>query len=167
MSSAIAAPHTSSEAGVWKCVVDGVLYGSDAEVAVWIKDRMGTSVPTTIPFVAFGIIENDQMVGGVAYWNYYDGEMRDITVTVALADDVNVKRQTVEKLLAYPFEQLKLPRITAFINMGNARAVEQAMKIGFRLEGRMRKAAQDGGDIGIFGLLASECQIWTQRRTAD
>lgn len=160
------APHTSAEAGVWKAVIDGVLYGSDSEVAVWINDRMGVTTPVAIPFVAFGIIEADQMVGGVSYWNFQDGAMRDICCSVALADDVNLKRATVVKLLEYPFDQLRLPRITAYIALDNQRAIEQALKMGFKLEGRMRQAAQGGGDIGLFGLLASECPIWLQRGAA-
>ena len=106
------APHASSEPGVWQAVIDGVLYGSDAEVAVWIKERLGvTTAPTAIPFIALGIVEGNQIVGGAMFWNHYDGEVRDISVTVALADDVQLARKTVVKLLEYPFGDLGLPRI--------------------------------------------------------
>lgn len=160
------APHASSEPGVWQAVIDGVLYGSDAEVAVWIKERLGvTTAPTAIPFIALGIVEGNQIVGGAMFWNHYDGEVRDISVTVALADDVQLARKTVVKLLEYPFGDLGLPRITALIQMSNTRAIDQALKIGFKLEGRMRRATRDGGEVGIFGLLADECAIW-QRRDA-
>ena len=127
MNDAAVAPHTSADPGVWKAVVDGVLYGSDAEVAVWIKERMGVSLPTAIPFVAFGVIEENQIVGGAMFWNYYAGRINDISVTVALADDVHLKRDVVVKLLEYPFGQLALPRMSAM----TARRCGQASSTSF------------------------------------
>lgn len=159
-------PHTSTEPGVWKAVIDGVLYGSDAEVATWIKERLGVSAPIAVAYVGFGIVEDDQLVGGVCYWNYQGGRIRDICCTVALADDVTLRRAAVVKILEYPFEQLGLPRVTAYIHFDNQRAIEQAIKMGFKLEGRMRQAGPDGADVGMFGLLASECPIWLQRGKA-
>jgi RimJ/RimL family protein N-acetyltransferase len=140
-------------------VLDGLLYGADAHVATWVQERLGGEL-VKVPFVAFGVIEDNRLVAGAYYHSWHDNnEQRDIMIAVAI-DDAALKPETIARFLDYAFGQLKLPRITAQFSMANERAVQQAMKLGFKLEGRKRKCTPDGGDVGVFGLLADECKIW-------
>lgn len=154
------APAGASQSGPQACVIDGVLYGADAHVATWVQERLGGEL-VKVPFVAFGVIEANRLVAGAYYHSWHDNNViRDITIAVAIDDAAALKPETVARVLDYAFGQLKLPRITAEIPLANERAVQQATRLDFKLEGRKRKATPDGGEIGIFGLLAEECRVW-------
>lgn len=63
----------------------------------------------------------------------------------------------VKALFIYPFEQLKVDRITCRIRSGNTKAIRLAEELGFTLEGRLRQMLQ-GKDQLIFGMLKHECR---------
>jgi RimJ/RimL family protein N-acetyltransferase len=58
----------------------------------------------------------------------------------------------------YPLRQLGCVRITAPIADGNDGAIRFVTKLGFQLEGRLRKAMPDGADRLIYGLLKEDCK---------
>lgn len=153
-------------------VVDGILYGADALVAAWVSDRLGAQVPL-VPYTAFAVCAegtpdgpvNDLskifIIAGVYWFNHYTGpDQFDISVAVASDDAVAGRPSAIRKILDYPFKDLKVPRITAEINATNERALRQAEKLGFQIEGIKRKAGAGGTDITILGLLPEECPLW-------
>ena len=59
----------------------------------------------------------------------------------------------------YPFVQLKVHRITAFVETWNRRSLLLCEHLGFKVEGVLREAALAGGDVTVMGLLQSECRF--------
>lgn len=154
-------------------VHDGVLFGADVEVATWTQATLDGGVVQTL-FTALGILQpgvrpeqiNEDTVmtvlaGGAIFFNHHheDG-CSDITVTVANYDERTGHPSVIRRVLAYPFQQLKVRRITAEIHAGNERSIRNATALGFREEGRKRRAGPNGTDIVIMGLLPDECAIW-------
>lgn len=155
-------------------IIDGVLYGMDAEIAVWVNERMGGGIVPTL-FVGFGILKEqapenfrkedgqlDIVAGAYFHGWQHEGNVSDIMVTVAVDNIASAHPMTLRKVLEYPFGQLKCRRITAEIEMSNERSIRSAQKLGFQLEGRKRFMASDGGDVGVFGLYPQTCPFWTQ-----
>lgn len=161
-------------------VWDRVLYGADAEVATWVQVRFGEEV-VKVPAVALGILKAGfdplalnadtlptALICGTYWWGVKGG---DIWVAV-IADDIEAGNpEIVRRILHYPFGALDagglgLTRISAEIALDNERAVRQARKLGFRLEGTKRQAAPNGADLGYFGLLKDECPFWTRKQEA-
>lgn len=155
-------------------VVDGVLYNMDAAVAAWTNEQLGGGIVPTLAR-AFGVLQEgisdiptvaeipSKLIAGAYYFNHYDpadGGVSDITVAVAVNDIAASRPEVFRAILMFPFGQLKCRRISAEIDLSNDRAVRQAQKLGFMLEGRKRKAGKLGGDVGMFGLLPEECQFW-------
>lgn len=152
-------------------VVDGVLYGADAEVCTWVNERMGGGLVPTMA-VAFGVLDEGgeeglapdnlptRLIAGAYFFNHYDGDVSDITVSVAVDDIASARPAVFQRILAYPFGQLGVRRITAEIDQGNERAIRQAEMLGFKLEGLKRRMGKDGGDVGVFGLLPDEARFW-------
>lgn len=152
----------------------GLLYGADAEVATWVNQRLGGGAVTTL-FVAIGGLRPgvtpDQVTAetlpqllcaGAYFFNHHDGDSSDysdLEWAVAIDDQSVLSRDVVRKVLDFPFAQLKVRRLSAEIDLANAKAVDQAKSLGFRLEGRKRRKAPGGGDVGIFGLLPEEVAI--------
>ena len=62
----------------------------------------------------------------------------------------------------YPFVQLKLRRVTAFVPSSNEQALKLDRHLGFIYEGRMREAGPDGEDVIVLGLLRRECRFYGQ-----
>lgn len=161
-------------------VWDRVVYGADPEVATWVQVRFGAEV-VKIPAVALGVLAvgvdpatlneatlPEALIAGAYFWGVNG---RDVWVTVT-ADDIEAGNpEVVRRILHYPFGPigaggLDRTRISAEIALDNDRAVRQARKLGFRLEGTKRAAGPDGGDIGYFGLLRDECPFWTRKQEA-
>lgn len=158
-------PHPLGKDGA--VIIDGVLYGEDAQVANWVHQVLGGGI-VEVGFVGMGIVPEGtpngrdiasvDLVGGVYFWGFEDGAQRDIIASVAVADrllnDMSAFRPAIRQILDYPFGVLKLPRISAEMAMSNEIGILAAQKLGFTLEGRKRKKMRDGGDVGMFGLYA-------------
>lgn len=155
-------------------VHDRVLYGADPEVATWVQVRLGSELVET-QYVALGILKSGidpatmspetlptSLSGGTYFWGWRrPPQPTDIWVAVAIDDNDGVDLQVVKRILTYPFLVEKIDRISAEIALDNDRAVRQAKKLGFRLEGEKR-----GTGFGYFGLLRSECPFWTRGEAA-
>lgn len=70
-----------------------------------------------------------------------------------------LSRQFLAAGFAYPFEVAGLRRITGLVPASNERALRLNRHFGYREEGRLRHAADDGGDIIIMGMLREECRF--------
>ena len=165
----------SGDGRTW--VVDGrLVYGADAEVATWVNMRLGGGAVQTL-FIAIGVLKDgiaprdvsaetlpDQLGAGAYFFNHQaEDDYSDLSVSVAADDITTATPDIFQQILNYPFGQLGCRRISAEIDLSNERAVRQAQKLGFKLEGRKRRMAPKGGDVGVFGLLHDECPFWRPR----
>jgi RimJ/RimL family protein N-acetyltransferase len=147
-------------------IIDDVLYGADAEMAEWINRRIGGAL-VEVPFVALGALDsNNKVVAGAYFFSHDDhrkglDDVSDLYMAAATDGSTALSPTAVRRLLEYPFGDLKVRRLSAEIDMSNGHAIQQAEKLGFKLEGRKRKKGKGGGDVGIFGLLPEECPFWT------
>jgi hypothetical protein len=147
-------------------VIDGVLYGMDAHVATWVQMKLGHG-PVEVPFTALGIltpeaadapISNDEplsLAAGAYFFNHVP--KHDMDVCVAADDLRSGHPRIIRKILEFPFGELDLPRITAYIHASNTTAIESAQKLGFQIEGEKR-----GTGVKMLGLLRSECWVWNK-----
>jgi RimJ/RimL family protein N-acetyltransferase len=79
-------------------------------------------------------------------------------VVIAAESPRWASREVFHTAFAYPFLQLGCRRVTARVPVSNTRARRLVEGAGFALEGLMRSAAQDGGDVLIYGILKQECR---------
>lgn len=135
-------------------VMDGVLYNDDAVVAAWVQEKFGQPL-LAVPFRALGVISDEEgkIIAGAYFVNQYKN---DITICVASAHPAAGRPEVVHRIFDYPFGRLNIPRITAEIDASNQTMLDVAYKLGFQLEGKKRKAAEDGGDRLILGLLRDD-----------
>lgn len=110
-------------------------------------------------FSAVGLVnEADELVAGVVFNGY---SHPNILMHIA------AERMTptfVAAIMQYPFEQLKVNRVTGVIDKKNAASRRFAEKLGATLEGVMKDASPRGGDVCIYGLLAKSAQKWLTPR---
>jgi len=139
-------------------VLKGVLFGESDTVMRWMHDKVGRP-PTDLQVVALGIVGDGSTAGLIA--GVYFGNHRakqDISVTLYSESPVAGRPEAISTVFDYPCGFLDLPRVTAEIASSNTRMLDVAQRLGFELEGRKRKAAEDGGDMLIYGLTREDAK---------
>ena len=137
--------------------------GRDTEVAAWMQHRL-PFLELGTPYVAIGVTDGaGDLVGGVLYDNFIRGV--NIDMHVASDGPYFLTRHFLGEVFRYPFEQLRVRRVTAKILAANTRSRRFNEHIGFVLEGICREAAPDGTDLCVYGMLARECRWLKLGRT--
>lgn len=97
---------------------------------------------------------NGALVAGCVYhrWRGFDCE-----VTFAATTPRWTLPQNVTPLFHYPFVQRGVRRITLIIGANNRNAIKTNMKLGFKLEGIVRRAYDGVNDAWVLGMLREEC----------
>lgn len=95
-----------------------------------------------------------QIVAGVAYTDY-----NGVNVCMHVAADGKdwLRREFLWTCFDYPFNQLKVKRITGLVGEGNAQARKFDEHIGFTLETTLA-GAHPTGDLLVYRMLRSECR---------
>jgi RimJ/RimL family protein N-acetyltransferase len=122
--------------------------------ADWVQARIPNILEWGDWYQAIAMERNGEIIAGAVY-NHYNRV--DIQIHIAFRDRHSLTRQCVRAAFGYPFNQLKCQRITAEIDAANTASRRFTEHIGFRYEGRRRRALPNGGDLVIYGLLVEEC----------
>jgi RimJ/RimL family protein N-acetyltransferase len=132
-----------------------VVCGQNERVLKWVGDRIDETDfgPGS---KGIGLQENGELIAGVAY-NMYTGA--SICMHVAAVPGKRwMTREYLWACFAYPFLQLKCNRVTGLVRVDNFVAQKFDEHLGFVIEGRLRRAATDGTDMYIYGMLREECR---------
>lgn len=131
-------------------------------IAEWVADRLrpyltlGYSDGKPI-YSALGWMGDDgKLLAGIVY----DG-LTGINIDMHIAAEPGATwfvPQFVGEAFRYPFEQLGVERVTAKTPANNAASIKFGLALGFKPEGRIRRALPDGIDLCIFGMLRDECR---------
>ena len=110
-----------------------------------------------------GLEEDGRLIAGVVY-----NEWNKVNINMHVASDKTARWMTREYLwmcFDYPFNQLKVKRITAFIEDENTEAIRFDTHLGFKYETRM-KDAYVNGDILIYVMRREDCR-WLNIKRHD
>lgn len=133
-----------------------LVYGQSERVSAWVAERAGASRLDRA--AAIGVAgEDGELIAGVAATEYWPG-VDLITHIAAEPGSRWATRGVLRALFAYPFLQLRLPRITAEIRESNELSLKLCGQLGFRREGFKRRAAPGGEGLWILGMLRQECR---------
>jgi len=134
-----------------------LVFNKDREIAEFVisllPQKMG--VEEFGPFTTIGISEGDRLIGGAVYhrWRKFDCEL-----TFAASSPKWCRKGVLKALFHYPFVQQGLERMTLIIGENNPRALRLNQGIGFKIEGRARKAYDGKHDAFVLGMLKGECK---------
>jgi hypothetical protein len=133
----------------------------DGMVAIWAAQRMGLGRPwkecTTLSLWHDAVIQ-----AAVIYESY---SPRNLNMHVAAIEGKAwLNRAFLRAAFQYPFGQLKVERVTGLVPDSNEAAKKFDEHLGFKREGLMRGAADDGSDLIIYGMLRSECRHLEKQR---
>ncbi len=130
-----------------------------ARIGEFVKSRMDFSVDWT-DFKAIGIERDGRVVAGVVYEGMTS---RDVNMHCAIDDPSAVNYAWMFTVFDYPFNQCGLIRVTGLVPRSNTKALSFDIdKVGFKVEGIVRKAFPNGDDVVVLGMLKDECK-WIRR----
>lgn len=125
-------------------------------LGLWVMQRIPNFAPKNFSTMAFF----EQGVGIIAVVLYHNYRVTDIEISFAAEPGSNwAQRDLINMALRYPFDQLHCQRCTMIIRKDNKRARRGAQQLGFKQEGKVRRADVDGEDMFIYGLLPEEARL--------
>lgn len=96
------------------------------------------------------------IVAGVVY-DGFNGN--NVFMHVAAIDGASwLTRKYLKACFLYPFEQLKVSRITGFVEASNFAARKFDEHLGFTKEAVLKGAASDGGDVILYVMRREGCR---------
>lgn len=132
-----------------------VIYGQNERVIDWVGKRVNE-----LDFGSangIGLEEDGELIAGVVF-NLYTGP--SISMHVAAVPGKRwMTKEYLWRCFAYPFLQLKCNRITGLVRADNYEAQRFDEHLGFKREGVMRRACDDGADMLVYGMLREECRF--------
>lgn len=90
---------------------------------------------------------------------YHDDNGNSVCLSVASTSPMWASRDVLKAMLDIPFKNMGRERVTVLTTAANNRAIAMAVRCGFSHEGTMKRAAPDGDDIEIYGLLKGDYQL--------
>lgn len=118
----------------------------------WIEKRLPDQVELG-DASCLGVVLDSKLVCVVAYNNY---RKTDIELNIAADNPRFLSRSNVAGLLAYPFIQLKVRRVSALVNKTNVRCRKMAKGMGFVEEGKLRHAGPNKEAMFLYGMTADD-----------
>lgn len=124
-------------------------------VAEWARKRIGMAY-TWRDFTTMSLWDDGTILAAVIY----DGFVGiDVKMHIASGRVNWLDRRFLYAAFAYPFNELKVSRVTGLISATNQKSRKFAESLGFVKEGECRRGSPDGSDLIIYGMLREECRF--------
>jgi RimJ/RimL family protein N-acetyltransferase len=130
-----------------------IIWDRPDEVAAFVAPRIG-EVEFSL-FTAIGLERRGELIAGVVYTGLTDFNIQ--MHIAAIPGRRWCTREFIRAFFAYPFVQLRLPRVSALVKASNTDSLRFCEHIGMRREGLLREACETG-DLVILGMLRRECR---------
>lgn len=105
--------------------------------------------------ILIGVLQGENIIAAVGFNGFY-GSSADIHIA-SNGRRAWLNRRIIKAIACYAFLHRNLKRLNAVLPVWNRDAQIFAIKIGGVPEGYMRKAAEDGGDAVMIGILREDC----------
>lgn len=107
-------------------------------------------------FATIGLKRDGGLIAGVVYEGY---NRHNMWMHVAAIPGRHwLVRGYIKACFVYPFEVCKVQRVSGYVDDSNMEARRFDEHLGFRVEARLRGAANDGGDVLIYVMRREDCR---------
>jgi len=125
--------------------VSNLIFDDKERVGSWVAERV-KQLASWGDFYAMGAELNGDLVSGVVFNNV---GASNATCHIAVSKPTKTLSELLDHAFVYAFEQLKLKRLTVFVESTNEKSLKITSSIGFVDEGVMRQAGDEGQDVVI------------------
>ena len=131
------------------------------QLAEWARVRVPGVESFGGAYQALGLVDAERIWAAVIYTDY---SRFNICMHVAAEGRQWMTKGFLFAVFDYPFNQLQVDRVTAFVASKNLRSRRFVEHIGFTREGALREA-HHGDDLIAYGMLRRECR-WIEHGKA-
>lgn len=135
-----------------------LVFGETKRVTSWAAERIRHFAGWGTDPEAIGSEVNGELVSAVVYTNF-SGK----NVWASIVCEAPIDRRFLYAMFWNPFVTWECNHISCAIERWNEASLRLNIHMGFQVEGKIREAAADGGDIIITGLLKRECRFLDKR----
>lgn len=134
-----------------------MIVSDPSQVVPWVADKVESwFAPQGV--AALGWECDGVLTSGVVY-DHFTGV--SITATIALEPKTTLSRMFLWAIFDYPFNQLGVKKILAYVEESNSKSLTILNRMGFEQEGRIEGVYQ-GGAMLILTLTKNTC-VWLKR----
>ena len=105
---------------------------------------------------ALGVERDGELVAGVLYEGFNDYNVWMHVAAVPGSRWLN--RRLLRAFFSYPFDQMGVRRVSAYVNASNTVARRFDEHLGFKPEATLTGAAPDGGDVILYSMWRKDCR---------
>lgn len=134
-----------------------IVAGQKETVGLWLLEHIPEVTDLPGGYEAIGVARGPDLVGACLYTDYRPC-MGGGNVMMYAAGHNWLSRRVIGVLLGYPFKQLRCHRITVTVRRANRPSRRLIEKLGFVLEGKIRRGLNTREDLMLYGLLRDECR---------
>jgi RimJ/RimL family protein N-acetyltransferase len=127
------------------------------EASAWAKERINITGNVSSDLTTVALVDDNNQFQAVTVYSAYTSQNIDMHIAADKSRNW-LSRSYFNASFYLPFRVLEVPRVTGLIKAGNERSAHFVERLGFTLEGRMRKAFDDGKDLLLYGFLLEEYQ---------
>ena len=124
-----------------------------APVLAWVCQRIPVAVSWQTP--AIGLADNGQIMAGVVYTDFNGPNV--LAHIAAVPGRRWINRDFLWAIFHYPFETLKVKRITGLVGESNKDCQRFSRHLGFKIETKL-KDADPSGAMFVFRMYRNECR---------
>lgn len=125
-------------------------------IRAWAAPLMGVAaVDLAQDMVLIGVLRDDEIVGAVGFNAFYGSQCEIHVASNGRRNWIN--KAVLRAVSRYAFAHRNLRRLNAIVPVWNRDAHILALRFGGIPEGYLRKAAVDGGDAAMYGILREDC----------
>lgn len=119
----------------------------------WVQDRIPETSYHSFQTMAF--FEKGVGIRAVVLYHNY----RQTDIEIVFAGEGNwARRDLIAEALSYPFK-IGCHRISALARKDNRKVRKLLTQLGFKQEGKLRRANPDGTDLFVYGLLPEDFRL--------
>lgn len=123
------------------------------EVGRWVVEKAGGN--GNYLYAAIGEIKDGKLIAGVVYDNFTKSS---ICIHSRIDKPKLVSREFYWAVFNYPFNQLKVTRLTGIVKTSNEKAISLNEKLGFKREALLRKYFPNDDAI-IYVMWPEDCRF--------
>ena len=126
-------------------------------VVDWVCNSINHD-PSTVA-MGIGLLDKGNLIAGAVYEGYTG---TNIFMHMCIAKPVT--KEFWQAIFSYPFDDLRVNRITAYMMEANTKVIELSKHVGFKEEGRLKGAAHDGTDMVASVMWKDDCKMLKWRK---
>lgn len=123
-------------------------------ITKWVCDGLNIDYQWIKNYQTFGVVYQDKIIAGLIFHDVNYGH--DVWWTIYSTNKHWCNRRVLKQFFREAFNVLHCQRINLLIDADNDAALKFVTRLGFKIEGRLRKYRNNGRDCYILGLLQSE-----------